>query len=219
MEKIKVLIADDIMILRQGLKAVLEQDPELAVVALAENGREAFEKCKVYRPDVVMMDMRMPDYDGAYGIRAIKEQCPQVRVLVLTTFDDEETIEKAVNSGADGYILKEMEDARVIASVKGVYAGMSIFGGGVYQVMKKRLEGAKENRVPAEGIPSECPLTPRELDVVRLVAQGFDNKEIAAKLYLAEGTVRNLLSRILEKLALKDRTQLAVYAVKHGWDE
>lgn len=219
MEKIKVLIADDIMILRQGLKAVLEQDPELAVVALAENGREAFEKCKVYRPDVVMMDMRMPDYDGAYGIRAIKEQCPQVRVLVLTTFDDEETIEKAVSSGADGYILKEMEDARVIASVKSVYGGMSIFGGGVYQVMKKRLEGAKEYRAPAEGTPKECPLTPRELDVVRLVAQGSDNKEIAAKLYLAEGTVRNLLSRILEKLALKDRTQLAVYAVKHGWDE
>lgn len=216
-KKIKVLIADDIMILRQGLKAVLEQDPEIQVAALAENGREAFEKCRVYRPDVVMMDMRMPDYDGAYGIRAIKEQLPDTKVLVLTTFDDEETIEKAVSSGADGYILKEMEDAKVIASVKSVYAGMSVFGGGVYQVMKKRMDAGGSAR--QKNVPEEAPLTPRERDVVRLVAQGFDNKEIATELYLAEGTVRNQISKILEKLLLKDRTQLAVYAVKHGLDE
>jgi DNA-binding NarL/FixJ family response regulator len=215
----KVLIADDIMILRQGLKAVLEQDSEIEVVALAENGREAFEKCKVFQPDVVLMDMRMPDYDGAYGIRAIKENCPQIRVLVLTTFDDEETIAKALESGADGYILKEMEDEKVIASVKGVHAGMSIFGDGVYRVMKNRME-------PGNGVAAKKPqendtpaLTARERDVVKLVAQGYDNKEIAAELFLAEGTVRNQISRLLEKLELKDRTQLAVYAVKHGLDE
>ena len=140
MEKIKVLIADDIMILRQGLKAVLEQDEGIQVVALAENGKEAFEKCRVYQPDVVMMDMRMPDYDGAYGIKAIKEQRPNIKVLVLTTFDDEETIEKALSSGADGYILKEMEDAKVVASVKSIYSGISVFGDGVYRVMRKRME-------------------------------------------------------------------------------
>ena len=219
MGKMKVLIADDIMILRQGLRAVLEQDEELQVVALAENGKEAFEKSKVFKPDVVMMDMRMPDYDGAYGIKAIKEQLPEVKVLVLTTFDDEETIEKALSSGADGYILKEMEDEKVVASVKGIYNGMSIFGGGVYQVMKKRMEsggGASQSAATAE---EEGLLTPRELDVVRLVAKGYDNKEIASELYLAEGTVRNQISKILEKLVLKDRTQLAVYAVKHGLDE
>ena len=216
-EEIKVLIADDIMILRQGLRAVLEQDPEIRVVALAENGKEALEKCGVYRPDVVMMDMRMPDYDGAYGIRAIKQHYPEIRVLALTTFDDEETIEKAVSSGVDGYILKEMEDAKVIASVKSVHAGMSIFGGRVYQVMKKRMDSAGAKQEMAAG--EDTPLTPRELDVVRLVAQGYDNKEIASELYLAEGTVRNQISKILEKLGLKDRTQLAVYAVKHGLDE
>lgn len=218
MEKIKVLIADDIMILRQGLRAVLEQDEEISVVALAENGKEAFEKCKVFRPDVVMMDMRMPEYDGAFGIQAIKEECPQVKVLVLTTFDDEETIEKALSSGADGYILKEMEDAKVIASVKSVYSGMSVFGDGVYRVMKKKMESAGQaTKLGASG--EESGLTARELDVIRLVAQGYDNKEIAAELYLAEGTVRNQISKILEKLELKDRTQLAVYAVKHGLDE
>lgn len=218
MEKIKVLIADDVMILRQGLKAVLEQDEGLRVVALAENGKEAFEKCKVFGPDVVMMDMRMPDYDGAYGIRAIKEQCPEVKVLVLTTFDDEETIEKALSGGADGYILKEMEDEKVIASVKSVYAGISVFGGGVYRTMRKRMEEGGST-VKQEQAEEETGLTARELDVVKLVAQGYDNKEIAANLYLAEGTVRNQISRILEKLELKDRTQLAVYAVKHGLDE
>ena len=218
MDKIKVLIADDIMILRQGLRAVLEQDESISVVALAENGKEAFEKCKVFRPDVVMMDMRMPDYDGAYGITAIKEQCPDVKVLVLTTFDDEETINKALSSGADGYILKEMEDAKVIASVKSVFSGMSVFGDGVYRVMRKRMEEAG-SATKAESAQEEGILTARELDVVKLVAQGYDNKEIATALYLAEGTVRNQISKILEKLELKDRTQLAVYAVKHGLDE
>ncbi len=215
----KVLIADDIMILRQGLKAVLEQDAEIEVVALAENGKEAFEKCKVYQPDVVLMDMRMPDYDGAFGIRAIKENLPQVKVLVLTTFDDEETIDKALSGGADGYILKEMEDEKVIASVKSVHAGMSIFGDGVYRVMRSRMEqttSIQENRNVQE---EDQHFTDRELDVIKLVAQGYDNKEIATKLFLAEGTVRNNISRVLEKLSLKDRTQLAVYAVKHGLDE
>ena len=219
MDKIKVLIADDIMILRQGLRAVLEQDEGIQVVALAENGKEAFEKCKVFRPDVVMMDMRMPEYDGACGIQAIKEQCPDVKVLVLTTFDDEETINKALSSGADGYILKEMEDAKVIASVKSVYSGISVFGDGVYRVMRKQMEEAGQAIKQETAQDENTILTARELDVVKLVAQGYDNKEIAAELYLAEGTVRNQISKILEKLELKDRTQLAVYAVKHGLDE
>ena len=203
MEKIKVLIADDIMILRQGLKAVLEQDKGIEVVALAENGKEAYEKSRVFMPDVVLMDMRMPDYDGAYGIHAIKERLKDVRVLVLTTFDDEETIEKALASGADGYILKEMEDEKVIASVKSVYAGMNIFGDGAYRVLRNRIEqtsGRKEIKNQESVV-----LTGRERDVLRLLAQGNDNREIAEILFLAEGTV-------------KDRTQLAVYAVKNGLD-
>lgn len=220
MNKIKVLIADDIMILRQGLKAVLEQDMEIEVAALAENGKEAFEKCKVYKPDVVLMDMRMPDYDGVYGIRLIKEKCPDIRVLVLTTFDDEETIEKALGSGADGYILKELEDEKVIASVKSVYAGLSIFGGGVYQVMKNRMEQTVQTGQEKQcNAISNTQFTEREKEVLKLVAQGYDNKEIASELFLAEGTIRNQISRLLEKLSLKDRTQLAVFAVKNGLDE
>lgn len=218
MNKIKVLIADDIMILRQGLKAVLEQDEELTVIALAENGKEAFEKCRVYQPDVVLMDMRMPEYDGAYGIAAIKEALPEVRILVLTTFDDEETIAKAIQSGADGYILKEMEDEKVIASVKGIYAGMSIFGGGVYSRMRSRMEESVQTGM--RSVPElHIHFSHRERSVLKLVAQGYDNREIAQTLCLAEGTIRNQVSRLLEKLSLKDRTQLAVYAVKNGLDE
>lgn len=217
MDKIKVLIADDIKILRQGLKAVLEQDTEIEVVSLAENGKEAYEKSLVFKPNVVLMDMRMPDYDGAYGIKAIKEKLSDVKVLVLTTFDDEETIKKAIESGADGYILKEMEDAKVISSIKNVYDGISIFGSSVYQVLKKGMFSAPTpTGSPAEDTED---FTPRELDIIRLVSQGYDNKEIASELFLAEGTVRNQVSKILEKLMLKDRTQLAVYAVKHGLDE
>lgn len=217
MEIIKVLIADDIQILRQGLKAVLEQDEGIQVVTLAENGKEAFEKCAAYQPDVVLMDMRMPDYDGAYGIRSIKDRHPHIKVLVLTTFDDEETIDKAVSSGADGYILKEMSDEKVIASVKSVYAGISVFGSGVYQTMRGHMEEGKtkESFSPQK---SDLEFTERERDVIKLVAQGYDNKEIAAQLFLAEGTVRNQISKLLEKVELKDRTQLAIYAVKHGLD-
>lgn len=216
MDKIKVLIADDIMILRQGLKAVLEQDPEIEVVALAQNGKEAFDKCKIHHPNVCLMDMRMPDYDGSFGIMAIKEHLPDTKVLVLTTFDDEETIRKAIASGADGYILKEMEDSKVISSVKSVSAGMSIFGTGVYDVLRKQIDTASKTNTPTQ---SEFSFTERESDIIRLVAQGYDNKEISATLHLAEGTVRNLISHLLEKISLKDRTQLAVYAVKHGLDE
>lgn len=223
MEEIRVLIADDIMILRQGLKAVLEQDASLRVVALAENGKEALEKTLVYQPDVVLMDMRMPDYDGAYGIAAIRERRPEVKILVLTTFDDEETIAKALENGADGYLLKEMEDEKVIAAVKGVYGGMSIFGDNVYQYMRKQLAGKAMSATPISSamdgeLSEELHFTERERDMLRLVSQGYDNKEIAAALYLAEGTVRNRISGLLEKLQLKDRTQLAVYAVKHGLD-
>lgn len=216
MKKIKVIIADDIRILRQGLKVILEQDDEIEVVAIAENGRDAFEKCKVYQPDVVVMDMRMPDYDGAYGINAIKEQLVGIKVLVLTTFDDELTIEKAIESGADGYILKEMEDDKVITAVKNVYDGVSVFGNSVYEVMRKNLQKSNQMSVAKQRVDDI--FSEKELHVIQLVAQGFDNKEIASEICMAEGSVRNMISKILDKLELKDRTQLAVYAVKHGLD-
>lgn len=208
----KVLIADDIQILRQGLKAILSQDDDIEVVGLAADGREAYMLCQKHRPDVVLMDMRMPEYDGSYGIRSIKAHFPETKVLVLTTFDDQATVDAAVQSGADGYILKEMEDAKVIQSVKAVCAGIQVFGGGVFEGIRKQMAPKAAAPGLTEGF------TPRERDIIRCVAQGLDNKEIAAELFLAEGTVRNQISRVLEKLKLKDRTQLAVFAVKNNLD-
>ena len=207
---IKAVIADDIQILRQGLKAILEQDDGIEVAGLAADGREAWQLCRKLKPDVVLMDMRMPQYDGSYGITRIKADFPDIRVLVLTTFDDRETVDAAVQGGADGYILKEMEDDKVIQSVKAVCAGIRVFGGSVFEGMRRQM-------APAGAGPG-LDLTPRERDIMRLVAQGMDNREIAAELFLAEGTVRNNISRLLEKLKLKDRTQLAVFAVKNNLD-
>jgi len=235
MAKIRVVIADDMQILRKGLRAILSQDEDIEVVATAGDGKEAFEKCKALKPDVVLMDMRMPDYDGAYGISAIKESLPQVKALVLTTFDDDETIEKAMKSGADGYILKEMDDDKITSAIKNVHEGIGVFGGSVLSYMRGQISAAgKAGNDGAAGggdgdrggsssggdntPDTDLNLTDRERDIIRLVAQGYDNKEIAAELFLAEGTVRNLVSRLLEKTGLKDRTQLAVYAVKHGLD-
>lgn len=205
---IRVIIADDVQILRAGLRAVLSQDDSIKVVAEAGNGKEAFELSVRHKPDVVLMDMRMPDFDGGYGTRQIKEKLPGVKVLVLTTFDDKETVDKAVASGADGYILKEMDNEQIINSIKAVAGGINVFCDNVFQSIKKETVVQQD--------PKNFGLTDRETEFVRLICEGCDNKEIAAKLFLAEGTVRNGISRLLEKLELKDRTQLAVFAIKNN---
>jgi DNA-binding NarL/FixJ family response regulator len=204
---INVLIADDVAVLRMGLKAVLSHDSEINVVGEAGNGKEAYELAVRLKPDVVLMDMRMPDFDGGYGTRQIKDKLSGVKVLVLTTFDDKETVEKAMSSGADGYILKEMDSSQVINSIKAVAGGINVFCDNIFQAIKKE---------PMKQAPVNYDITEREAEFLRLICDGYDNKEIAAQLYLAEGTVRNGISRLLEKLKLKDRTQLAVFAIKNN---
>ncbi len=207
-EIISVIIADDVKILREGLKAVLSQEDSIKVVAEASNGKEAYELSVRFKPDVVLMDMRMPDYDGGFGTREIKQKLKGVKVLVLTTFDDKETVNKAMASGADGYILKEMDNEQIINSIKAVAGGINVFCDNVFKSIKKETSPVMDSR--------SADLTEREKDFLRLICDGCDNKEIAAKLFLAEGTVRNGISRLLEKLNLKDRTQLAVFAIKNG---
>ncbi len=206
---IKIIIADDILILREGLKAILEQDNQIEVVGLASNGKEAAEFSEKYTPDVVLMDMRMPDFDGEYGIRKIKANNGNIKILVLTTFDDEETISKAISSGADGYVLKEMGNDKIIQAVKSINMGVNVFGGNVYSSICRKYSVS-----PCDDID----VSDRERDIIILIAKGYDNKEISQKLFLAEGTVRNNISKLLEKLNLKDRTQLAVFAVKNNLD-
>lgn len=205
---INVIIADDVQILRAGLRAVLAQDSDIKVVGEAGNGKEAYELSVRLRPDVVLMDMRMPDYDGGYGTRKIKDTVPGVKVLVLTTFDDKETVDKAVSSGADGYILKEMDNEKIINSIKAVAGGINVFCDNIFQSIRREVAAPQDAK--------NYDLTEREIDFLRLICDGCDNKEIAAELFLAEGTVRNGISRLLEKLKLKDRTQLAVFAIKNN---
>ncbi|MGN0691902.1 MAG: response regulator [Oscillospiraceae bacterium] len=206
---IKVLIADDVQILRRGLEAVLSADEEITVVGEAANGKEALEMCIKHSPDVVLMDMRMPGYDGEYGTRQIKTHFPNIKVLVLTTFDDSETVQKAVACGADGYILKEMENEKIINAIKTVHSGINVFGATVFSSIKQTMPVSQ----PSSG---SFDISDRDRELMTLICDGCDNKEIAARLFLAEGTVRNNISKLLEKLGLKDRTQLAVFAVKNN---
>jgi DNA-binding NarL/FixJ family response regulator len=205
---IKVLLADDVQILRAGLKAVISGDSEISVVGEASDGKEAYEMSVRLKPDVVLMDMRMPDYDGSYGTRKIKSTLPDVKVLVLTTFDDKETVDKAISSGADGYILKEMDNDKIINSIKAVAGGISVFCNNIFRSIKQDVVVQQDAK--------NFDLTEREIDFLRLICDGYDNKEIASKLFLAEGTVRNGVSRLLVRLNLKDRTQLAVFAIKNN---
>lgn len=205
---INVMIADDVQILRAGLKAVLAADSDINVVGEASDGKQAYELSVRLKPDVVLMDMRMPDFDGGYGTRRIKDTLPGVKVLVLTTFDDRETVDKAISSGADGYILKEMDNDKIINSIKAVAGGINVFCDNIFSSIKKELNLQQD--------AGNFDLTERETDILRLICDGCDNKEIASKLFLAEGTVRNGISRLLEKLGLKDRTQLAVFAIKNN---
>jgi DNA-binding NarL/FixJ family response regulator len=205
---IKVIIADDVPILRQGLKTIIEQNTDITVVALAENGKQAYELSVIHKPDVVLMDMRMPDYNGAYGIKLIKEKLAGTKVLVLTTFDDEETITEAMQSCADGYILKEMTGEKIINAIQAVYNGMNIFSQNAYKRVNKSITPTVDTSV--------YNLTEKEKNLLKLIADGCDNKEIAAKLFISDGTVRNNISKLLDKLNLRDRTQLAVFAIKNN---
>lgn len=204
---INVIIVDDVQILRAGLKAVLMQDGGINIAGEASDGKEAYEMCVRLRPDVVLMDMRMPGFDGSYGTRQIKEKLPGVKVLVLTTFDDKETVSKAMAAGADGYILKEMDNDQIINSIKAVAGGINVFCDNVFRSIRKESSAPQDAR--------SLDLTEREIEFLKLICEGCDNKEIASRLFLAEGTVRNGISRLLEKLKLKDRTQLAVFAIKN----
>lgn len=210
---INILIVDDQVILRESLKSLIEQDDEIKVAGCAGNGQEALEWCSHSLPDLVLMDIKMPICDGAEGTRLIKAGYPQVKVIVLTTFDDELNIARALQNGADGYVLKDIMPDELILSIKGVSKGMGIVHKRILHTMARQFETM--NEAPAQK-PENLPhLTPRELDLIRLIVDGKSNREIAAELFLAEGSVKNLLTEILEKTNLKDRTQLAVFAVKN----
>jgi NarL family two-component system response regulator LiaR len=208
----KVIICDDQAIVRDGLEMLLKLEPDINVVGTAEDGAEAVEMTAKEKPDLVLMDLKMPVMNGVEATRQIRAKYPEVKVLVLTTYDDDEWVFDAVQAGASGYLLKEAPRDEVVKVIRGtvsgkVYLDPSVAGKVMQQVSSQQTQ-------PATLITSK--LTEREIEVLRLLAQGLNNKDISERLFLSEGTVRNHVSNILSKLGVSDRTQAAVIALQHG---
>ncbi len=214
---IKVIIADDQELIRESLKIVLNMNPDMEVTAVAENGNELMKMLRTGQPDVILMDVRMPELDGVQCTKAIKETYPQVRIIILTTFDDDEYVYNALKYGASGYLLKGVSVPELTQAIRTVVSGGAMINPNVVtKVVKLFSEMAQSSLAvqAAEGGADE--LTRTERKVARQVGRGCSNKEIAEKLSLSEGTVRNNLSAALSKLNLRDRTQLAIWAVQTG---
>jgi NarL family two-component system response regulator LiaR len=210
---IRVLICDDQRIVCEGLEAILSSDPGIQVVGIAGDGAEALEKIPDTRPDVVLMDLKMPGMNGIQATRKISDEYPQVKVLVLTTYGADEWVFDAIRSGAAGYLLKGTPRDALIAAVKGTAAGETHVDPAVAGKLFSRI--AQQSALSSDTTIADA-LSQRELDVLRLLARGLSNAEIAQRLHLSEGTVRNYVSAILTKLEVSDRTQAAVLALRHG---
>ncbi|HZO89710.1 MAG TPA: response regulator transcription factor [Chthonomonadaceae bacterium] len=199
---IRILIADDHPVVRMGLAALIGLRPDMEVVAQAENGREAVELFRRYHPDVTLMDLVMPEIDGTEAIKAIRAESPSARILVLTTYQTEEDIFRSLQAGARGYLLKAAPGRELVEAIRAVYAGQKRIPADVAAKLAERLP-ARE-------------LTARELEVLHQMAQGKSNEEIGAALHISEGTVKTHVTNILSKLAVNDRTQAVIAAVKRG---
>jgi DNA-binding NarL/FixJ family response regulator len=204
-----VLIVDDDALIRDSLKMLLELEGDFEVLGLAGNGQEALDFCRRDLPDLVLMDIRMPVMDGVMGTKRIKALYPQVQVVILTTFRDDEYIKEALKNGAAGYILKSQPADSIIDSLRAVAKGNIVLERDVATSLSSMLrEDRKKGR---EGLN----LTERELEIMSAVGRGLSNREIAQDLFLSEGTVRNYVTSLLEKLNLRDRTQLALFYVRN----
>lgn len=203
-----VIIVDDDCLVSGALKTILESNEEICVSATGTDGQDAVRLYREYRPDILLMDIRMKQMDGLKATAEIRKEFPDAKILLLTTFSDDNYIVKALQLGAMGYLLKQ-DYASILPALKAVASGQTVFGS---QVVSK-LPGLIQKTEAFDYTSAD--ISERELEIIRLVANGMSNKEIAAELFLSEGTVRNYLSAILDKLNLRDRTQVAVFYYQH----
>jgi DNA-binding NarL/FixJ family response regulator len=208
----KVIICDDQATVRDGLVMLLKLEPDIDIVGTAEDGAEAVEMVADRRPDLILMDLKMPVMNGVEATRQIMMKYPEVKVLVLTTYADDEWVFDAIQAGASGYLLKDTPREELIRAVRGTAAGKTYIDP---SIAKKVLDQVSSRQTqPATLVTSK--LTEREVEVLRLIAKGLSNADIADRLFLSDGTVRNHVSAILAKLGVNDRTQAAVLAIQHG---
>jgi two-component system, NarL family, response regulator LiaR len=204
----RVLIADDQTLFRRGLARLLEEDPRIALVGQATDGNDAVQKTKALSPDVVLMDLRMPGLDGAEATQQIIRDHPEVKVLILSTFEADSYVLQALRAGASGYILKDAEPAAIASSIMSVLSGERVMAGAVANRVLDMLTGSSTPKEFYDG------LTAREVEILKLMAKGQANKQIAFNLKISEKTVRNHISHIYEKLQIYDRAQAVLYAVR-----
>jgi DNA-binding NarL/FixJ family response regulator len=208
---VRVLVVDDQRLIRDSIAALLSIQDGIAVVGTAADGLAAVARATELAPDVVLMDVRMPGIDGVEAAARVIRALPQCRVLMLTTFDDEEYVVRALRAGATGYLLKDRPAPELAEAVRLAHQGIAQLD----PAAVARMMTALDRTAQAAAEPADVPLTSREIEVLRLVATGATNREIAGSLFLSEGTVKNHVSRILNRLGLRDRTQAAVYARTH----
>ena len=211
MDKISVLIVDDHGIVRQGLRTYLALLADIEIIGEAENGLEAVQQVRILQPDIVLMDLEMPEMNGVEATRQILALNERTKVIVLTSFSDDELVFPAIEAGATGYFLKDVDPAELHQAIQAVHAGEVQLHP---DIMKKLMQRATAPQTESDSTPND--LTPRELEVLAHIAQGQSNHEIALSLSISEKTVKTHVSNILSKLHLYDRTQAAIYAHKHG---
>jgi DNA-binding NarL/FixJ family response regulator len=208
----KILLCDDQAVIRDGLEMLLTLEKDFQVVGTAQDGAEAVELAAQKQPDLILMDLKMPGTNGIEATRQIHARFPNIKILVLTTYDDDEWVFDAIRAGASGYLLKDTPRQKIVEAIRGTMDGKSFLDPSIAGKLIHQV--ASNQKQPASLLTEK--LTERELDVLRLIAKGFNNSDIAGQLHLSEGTVRNHVSAILEKLGVSDRTQAAVIAIQHG---
>lgn len=208
---IRVVLADDQALLRESICYILDNDDEICVVGTAKNGEEAIALCRTKNPDVILMDIEMPVMNGVKATKILKEQFPKIKVMILTTFENDDNILESFIVGADGYIVKDISHNELVLAVKCTYRGLCIIHQSVKKIMMDRFKSLSDYKAKYEDI-----LNDKELEIVRFVAEGKSNKEIAAGMNYSEGTIKNYITKILGKLEVSDRMQIAVFAIENG---
>ncbi len=214
-DPIKVLIAEDQQLVRRAFSMMLSLEQDIAVVAEAADGAEAIQLARQWRPEVVLMDLQMPRVGGIGAMKRILEDVPGARIIVLTTFDTDELVFEAISAGASAYLLKDSSEAEILDTIRAVHQGQSKLSSSIARKVLDEFRRQRPTATEGESAGSDEPLTEREEKILALLAKGKSNRQIADTVFLAEGTVKNYVSRIMEKLHVESRTELAVKALRN----